>query len=234
MINNICINMIGTIQNDVLNKVVSEYKGNGLIDRFLFTSSESTVYNMTEHEIDDYYATTWEKLIKKVHKDSKFYLDNESTEIVKMEPEAFNVFREIDARYVEMQNSEDYSQDVKNYLSKMKTYVPRFALLLSIMHSIQDDMYIMVTEKHMRDASKIADYFISTAAKTFSNNQSSMEIREVESSLKGKTRDEKIKILHQRKFKVTAIATYFSISRTHIYRILGEKWGFKCNICNMM
>lgn len=221
MINNICINIIGTIQHDVLNNIITQYAGNGLIDRFLFTASESKVYEMTDAEIDDYYTLTWEKIINKVHKNSS-YLDNESTEIVKMELDAFTEFKSIDSAYVKMQNSDNFSQEIKNYLSKMKTYVPRFALLLSIMHSIENDEYIFVTKQHMVDAGRIADYFISTASDAFKNNQSAQDIKDVESNMRGVKRNDKIKKLHTAGFSVKEISSYFSLSSMQVYRILKD------------
>ena len=47
MVENININIIGTIQHDVLHKVVTDYAGNGLIDRYLSTSAEDKVYPLT-------------------------------------------------------------------------------------------------------------------------------------------------------------------------------------------
>jgi hypothetical protein len=219
MINNICINMIGTIQHDVLNKIISEYKGNGLMDRFLFTSSESTVYELNALEADPYFSEKWADILKRMNQHF-IYFKPEDTQMVVMTPEAFSKYQLIDSKYVAIQNSEEESQEIKNYLSKMKTYIPRFALLLSIIESIFDDTYVTVEEKHIDNAVRIAEYFISTARSVFEANSMSQDINSVAITLRGVTRDEKVLLLSQKGFKPGELAKYFSISRTHIHRIL--------------
>lgn len=222
LVKNICINIIGTIQHDVLSKVISEYKGNGLIDRFLFTASEATVYNLTTDEIDPYYADAWEELITKVNQHFD-YLDTEDTEVLRMDIDTFAEYQKIDARYVTMQNSEDYSQEVKNYLSKMKTYVPRFALLLAIIESVCDGNYIEIQKKHMINAGRIADYFIKTAAESYSFNEAQTEIREMVQTMKALTTVEKIEKLAAKGIKQSEIARYFSLTKQYVSRVLRKK-----------
>lgn len=220
MVNNICINIIGTMQHEVLNKVITEYAGNGLIDRFLFTSSEATVYPISTNEIDNYYPGQWEEFILKA--DNIFKYDGHSikTEVLTMCQDTFLIYQKIDAEYVQMQNSEDYSQEIKNYLSKMKTYVPRFALLLAIMDTVCDGIYLEVKPHHMVNAKKIADYFVKTATNVFNNNSSQSEIKSVESSMKGLKKTEKIIKLYQKKFSQAEIAKYFSISQQAVSKVI--------------
>lgn len=215
MVKNICINVIGTIQHDVLAKVVSEYRGNGLIDRFLFTASESKVYELTSDEIDPFHADLWDELIQRCNRHFT-YLDSESTELLEMDADTFSTYQEIDRQYVSMQNSDDYSQEIKNYLSKMKTYVPRFALLLAIMESVCEETYPEVKQHHMVNAGRVANYFIKTAASTFSFNEAQSEIEGLVSTMKSLTRDEKIVRLYQKGIKVSEIARYFSLTRQAI------------------
>jgi len=215
LVKNICINIIGTIQHDVLSKVASDYKGNGLIDRFLFTASESTVYELTNQEIDNFHEDLWNELIKKCNRYFD-YIDSQDTEILDMDAETFSIYQEIDRKYVSMQNSEDYTQEIKNYLSKMKTYVPRFALLLAIMESVCDETLPEVKKIHMINAGRIADYFINTAKSTLSFNEHQSEINELVSTMKSLTRDEKIIKLHQKGIKISEIARFFSLTRQSV------------------
>lgn len=219
MINNICINIIGTIQHDVLNKVIVDYAGNGLIDRFLFTSAESTVYPISDQEINDKFFNTWSELICNVNNDFK-YTDSSCTEIIRMSPETFKVYQKIDLEYVTIQNDENYSQEMKNYLSKMKTYVPRFALLLAIMEGVCEGTYIEVTTEHMINAKKVADYFVKTAESVYSLNSVSVDIKEMEQGMRGMSRKEKIIKLFQKGIKQGDLAKYFGISRQAVNKQL--------------
>lgn len=222
MVNNICINMIGTIQHDVLNKVITENSGNGLIDRFLFTASENKVYPISDHEIDDYYFDTWRKLISAVDYHFK-YIDENDTETLLMEPDVFEIYKKIDKNFVDIQNSDEYSQEIKNYLSKMKTYVPRFALLLAIMESICDGVCIEISKTHMMNAEKIAKYFIKTAQDAFSLQNAQKDIKEVESSLKGFKKADKIQELIYRGFKKSELSKYFNVSKQYLSKFKTEK-----------
>lgn len=219
MINNICINIIGTIQHDVLSKVVSDYAGNGLIDRFLFTSSETKVYELTAHEIDNRFFDFWQKLIHNINTDFK-YFGEDSTEIVKMSDETFKIYQQIDSEYVVIQNNEDHSQDIKNYLSKMKTYIPRFALLLAIMEGVCDGVYIEVKPIHMLNAKKVADYFVKTAERVYDQNSTTVEIKEIESGMRGLSKHEKIAKLFKKGIKQKDLAKYFGVSKQAISKAI--------------
>jgi hypothetical protein len=219
MIENICINIIGTIQHDVLNKIINEYKGNGLIDRFLFTASENHVYPLNNEEMDMAFGEYWTKIVQKMNRDW-LYFDRETTEIIKMTPEAFAVYQQIDQDYVNLQMSDEIGQEQKNYLSKMKTYVPRFALLLAVMESVFENSYIIVNDSHMINAGRIGQYFIKTAKSVFESNVEQLDIKSIDLTLRGQKRDDRIRAIYEKGFGAQELAKYFSLSKTHIYRIL--------------
>jgi hypothetical protein len=219
MINNICINMIGTIQNEVLNRIVTEYQGNGLIDRFLFTSSENKVYPLTDIEIDDKFSEYWNDILLRMNQNWIYRTDTD-TEVIQMTSSAFKLYQDIDLQFVGIQNSEDESQDIKNYLSKMKTYVPRFALILAMSESIISQNYIIVDEKHMINAGRLADYFVQTARNVFDATALSKDIKEVSSNMRGMSRDQKCVELYKKDFTAVDISKFFNISKRQFYRII--------------
>ena len=219
MIENINVNIIGTIQHDVLYKVVTEYAGNGLIDRFLFTAAEDKVYPLNAEELDPVYEQFWRMKLENM--DEVFQYDPEhGSTIVQMTPEAFELYQQYDLEYVNIQNSQEYNQELKNYLSKMKTYIPRFALLLAIIDTIYAGVIPEVGKRQMKGAKRIADYFVKTATAVFSSTDLRRDIQSVEQSLKGKTRDEKIKQLYSAGFKQVEIGKYFGISHQAVGKVL--------------
>lgn len=219
LIVDICINLIGTIQHDVLAKVISEYAGNGLIDRFLFTAPEDKVYNLTADEISDEHAQKWEDFIRLLHTSFR-YIDHDSTQYVPLDKDAFKDYQRIDSEFVRLQNNENTSQEIKNYLSKMKTYVPRFALLISIMDCVTTNKPIVVKYKHMVKAGLLADYFIETATQTFSFNKEQSEIKDIVQTMKSFSTDEKIIKLHLKGFKQSELARFFNKSQGSISKLL--------------
>jgi hypothetical protein len=218
LINDICINIIGTIQYEVLSDVISEYSGNGFIDRFLFTAPEQDVYTLNQHEADKNLTDKWNEFINHINNDCK-YTDQASTELIKMEREAFITYQQIDSKYVDIQRNDEENSAIKNYLSKMKTYVPRFALLLSLMRKAGTGDYIHVTHQDMANAGLIADYFIGTARDIFMINSTQGEIRSIAQSLRSYTRNEKILYLIEKGFSKTDISRYFGVSRQTIHKI---------------
>lgn len=219
MINNICINIIGTIQHDVLHKVVTQYAGNGLIDRFLFTASETTVYPLTDLEINERYMIQWNELINRINEYYSYHNHHDS-ETLTMGPDAFQVYKKIDEEYVGIQNGNDKSQGLKNYLSKMKTYIPRFALLLAIMESICEGVEVEVTPDHMLGAKKVADYFVSTAEKIFDTHDVLLDIQEAETNMRGLKKSEKIIKLSEKGYRGSDISRYFGMSRQAVSKII--------------
>jgi hypothetical protein len=222
MVSDICINIIGTIQYDVLNEVVRQYKGNGLIDRFLFTAAEANVYPINSNELDDKYFTTWLNLCRSMNFNFE-YNELEGTDVIQMTPEVFKIYQEIDFEYCAIQNNENESQAIKNYLSKMKTYVPRFALLFCIIDAVGNDGYIELEPIHMEKARKVANYFINTAKVIFSNSDEQIDIQQVESSFKGLKKQDKIIKLMDQGFKTKDICKFYGCSKQYINKIVNQK-----------
>jgi len=225
LIVDICINLIGTIQHDVLAKVVSDYTGNGLIDRFLFTSPEDKVYNLNDEEINPEFEIKWESFIRHIHHAFQ-YIDHESTEFLNLPSDAFKEYQRIDAEFVKIQNNENTSQSIKNYLSKMKTYVPRFALIIGIIECISKQAPIQINYKHMVSAGLLANYFIETAKQTFSFNTGQNEIKDLVQGMKNLTKSEKIIKLSEKGIKATELARFFEVSRQSIYKIIKSTDNF--------
>jgi len=219
IINDICINIIGTIQYEVLSEVISDYSGNGFIDRFLFTAPEQDVYELNDFEANKSLTDRWDAFINHINNDSK-YIDQSSTEVIRMEREAFITYQQIDAKYVDIQKNDEENSAIKNYLSKMKTYVPRFALLLSLMRKAGTGDYIHVTHQDMINAGLIADYFIGTARDIFVINSTQSELKAIASSLRSYTRNEKIIYLVEKGFSKTDVGRYFGISRQMVSKII--------------
>jgi hypothetical protein len=219
MIRNICINIVGTIQHDVLDRVISEYSGNGLVDRFLFTESEAQVYPISTFEIDEYFYQHYSEIVKLANRRLN-YMEPKDTILLNMDSETFDVYRQIDLQYVNKQLDSDLNISIKNYLSKMKTYVPRFALLLAIMDGLFNDMHIEVTPDHMANAGRIADYFINSAQNIFVQTDRTQQIKERVNSMRNKTRKEQIVSLYSEDFTQAEIAKLFKISRQAVSKCL--------------
>jgi hypothetical protein len=221
LIDNICINIIGTMQPDVLQKLASEQVSNGLLDRFLFTATEDKVYGITDKEISQQDFDDYTSIIKAMQ-DVFVYNEQEDTEVIELSAEAFKIYQEIDAEYVEVQNSDVETKSIKNYLSKMKTYIPRFALAIAILEHVSWGVPIDVTPETMKKAKLMADYFVNTARYIFQDVDRMSELKSVDSALKGKTKKERIIELYQKGAKQIDIAKLLNTYKSHVSKVINE------------
>jgi len=102
----------------------------------------------------------------------------------------------------------------------MKTYIPRFALLLAIFDTLYSGEVPKVGKRQMEGAKRIADYFVKTASFVFASSNISNDIKQVESNMRGKTKNEKIVLLSNSGFKQSEIAKYFGLSRQMVSKVL--------------
>ena len=220
-IDNININIIGTIQPQELNKMIVNYGSNGLIDRFLYSAAEWQIYPLSRKEIDEAWITWWNKSIQNCN---SFFAYNspDDCKTLSMTAEALDLFYCIDQRLIDMQCKENITSNMRGYINKMKTYLPRFALLMALFDLIIDGMMINVTLNHMQRAEKIIIYFIESAKCIFNESESAMEIAQVNHSLNGKTKKEKIIMLHNKGFKNVQIAKELNTDKANVSRVLAE------------
>jgi len=221
MIENTNINIIGTIQPTEITKIMEQHGGNGLIDRFLYTSNESNIYPISFNDIDNKYLDEWYKCIETLNT-LLTYVNPSNTEYIKFSPEALKIFVALDEQICELQKSEETTFQMKNYLNKMKTYAPRFALLMYIF-----DMYAFgyvgdILPDQMFRAAKIIDYFIKSATFIFNDAEKDTEIAEVSRKLDGKTKREKIIELYKKGFKQAQISKKLRTPASYVSKIISE------------
>lgn len=221
---NMCINIIGTIQHDVLDDIITQYKGSGFIDRFLYATPPKEIFPLSKEEINSQYADLWSDFLKKVRNQCN-YLDYQDMSQVVFTQDAFDAYLSIDSRYVEIQKEEEESEDqaIGQYLSKMKTYIPRFALLMCLFDHFSNKAPLHIKPHHVELADKIGEYFIESARVTFNDTTIRSEIRRILQTLKGKTRNMQIKCLHDIGISQKNIGKYFRISRQTVHRCLKKQ-----------
>ncbi len=221
-IDNININIIGTIQPIELNKIILNYGANGLTDRFLYSRSEREIYPLSRKEIDEAWITWWNSAIEKVN--SFFtYTCVEDTKILNMTSDALELFYQIDERLIEIQRKDNITSNMKGYINKMKTYLPRFALLMALFDMIFNGIALEITIDHMQRAEKIMIYFMESAKFIFNESESCMEIAQVNHAMSGKTKREKIIALHLKGFKNVQISKELNVAPSNVSATLASE-----------
>jgi hypothetical protein len=221
MINDIMVNIIGGIQPNILHQIANSANGNGLIERFLYTTSESNIFPLSIDDIQKEWIDWYSSTIKHIE---PMFTYSDRAQIIEMDIEALKLMIEFDTKVCKIQESEDETSGMRNYLNKIKTYLPRFALLVCIIDTCFDGGSYQVTLNHMQKATKIADYFISSARFIFQESERVSEISTVKQSLKqkGLSKTEQIIEMYKKGYKQIDIAKTLSTPASYVSKILSK------------
>jgi hypothetical protein len=221
VIDDININIIGTIQDDVLNQIISNHSDNGFIDRFLFSQTELKAYPINDVELRKEVLDAWDEVVN-FYNEKSTYLDQEDIVYCEIKDDVMKYYMECDAEYVSYQMSDYENTVIKNYISKIKTYMPRFILFFIIQDVMFDDCDFKATLEHVEKAKKVCDYYLNNARKLFTETEHKRDIDNVFSSIKGATKSEIIKRLQVKGFKNSEIAKKLKVSKSYVSKILSS------------
>lgn len=224
LITDVNIQIIGTIQPDKLEEVVTQVGDNGLIDRFLFTRAESWVYAMSQKDIEPETLTWWNDLITQIleHKELQYETKSDET-VIEMDFECMQLYYAFDMELTEIQNNPDVNNQIKGYVSKIKTYYPRFILLIALMDMYVDGLTPEVIPETLKRAEKLCRYFMSTAENVFSETDDNREIKRIIESAKGKTKGEQILFLFDKGFKNNEISKALKVSKAYVSKVVNQR-----------
>lgn len=218
VIDKIFINIIGTIQPDVLTDILSKQKNNGFIDRFLFSRSEKYAHGLNDVEVPDSVFNLWNDYCYNLNKSYQY--DEEQYYLSEFTPKAKEYHIEIANSYAKMQNDESNTMTMRSYISKLRVYIPRFALFFSFIdhtdpHVGQPSLDIEV--HHLERAKKVCDYFLATAEEVFVENVEKSEAKTVDPK-KG-TNQERIAAMLEKNIAQKVIAETIGVSKAYVSKI---------------
>jgi hypothetical protein len=102
----------------------------------------------------------------------------------------------------------------------MKTYLPRFALLMCLFDSHFEQGMMTITSDHMDRAKQICDYFISSARFVFNDSDKRQEVDSIIGTMKGSTKKEKVIALFNKGFKQVEICRALNMAKGNVSPIL--------------
>jgi len=213
------INIIGTIQPELLSQVIKEHAGNGLTDRFLYTTNETEIFPLNTSDVNERWVDWWKDIMTGYNQWSEF-LDKYDTKIVNLTPIGMEELISSDSNLCELQKRSDTTYYMRNYISKMRTYLPRFSLLVCLIEVYLTGCTFIVDIDHVKKANKIINYFMDSAKFVFNDADKTDEIESVSVKLNGKTKAEKIEALHKMKYKQSDIAKKLKVSDAYVSKIL--------------
>lgn len=163
-----CINVIGSIQTDVLDEIFCpEFMANGLLDRFLFVfplNKKLSLWKKTKEqmEVPDL-KEQWRAIVKKIF--SLPCIVDEETKmidplILPMTEEAESYFYDWYNGIINKVNSIENDEDVDSRMLKLNGHVARLALLFQIMKwATEDEELSFVNLDSVKSAIRMLDYY---------------------------------------------------------------------------
>jgi hypothetical protein len=168
------IPVLGGIQPAVLSKIFTEdYKDNGFTDRILLTYPDHEPPKWSYDEMDEESIQRYDDFILSLHgyiKSDLIQLDEDGDVVsnyLEMSPEAKAKLGEVMDRITDMMTSDNESESMKSILPKMKTYIPRFMILLHVLNNYDDglDPLEPVSLQTLNNSQRLVDYFINMSKK---------------------------------------------------------------------
>jgi hypothetical protein len=222
--------VLGGIQPGIFGQIsTSENKDNGFLDRLLVSFPEKEIENYNRNSINQDVLDWWDSMLcqffeqmkKNVHTINKF--GEIEPRILRLSKDADLEWERVFNNISKMQNSDEVNEYVKSMLSKQKSYVPRFALILTCFWSYYTGCeFDWVSKEVMLKAEKLSNYFIAMSKKIKVNMIETGELRELVKSMKGSTNSEIIKAVNEwnPEFSKNELAEILNISRQAIYKQL--------------
>jgi DNA-binding CsgD family transcriptional regulator len=215
VLDNTNVNLIGTTQPARISNIPSD---NGLIHRLLFTSADSNISNLTfETNVDDNMLNKYELMMNQVF---EYYKDMETPKVYTMTPEAKEVSQQIDSYLVATQKDSSTQPIIKEYCEKLKTYIPRFELLLADSEAMFNPEVwgAQITQKAAADTFKLIKYFLNNAINLFQDQGKMQEAKNIGKSYNLKTTEAKAIEMLNNGVKISQIAGELNVSRNMIYK----------------
>jgi hypothetical protein len=201
------IPVLGGIQPAVLNEAFTpEFKDNGFTDRMLLAFPDVAVehYNVNELSVDllKWYNDWTLNLYQHIKKDiATLDADGEvKPHVVRFTQDASQEWARVFNKITDLQNSENESEYTKSMLPKQKTYVPRFALILSVLEAWDNGEYIVkdVDADAVRRAERLSDYFIRMAKKVKADSSEYQEMKKATFDRSAKTEFEQFRLMYEK------------------------------------
>jgi predicted XRE-type DNA-binding protein len=219
LIDNIFVNIAGTIQDSVLAELSKTHTENGFLDRFLFTKPSKKIARLTFDDLDPLGLQWWEQYIRDAFRD---FGNNFDPYTVDLTTEARHRYLECDNQLCLIEEDENVEPFVKGYISKLKTYMPRFCLLFCAMDMYEHGTNLEVDPSHVDRAFSVIQYFFKTARKIFVEQHIQTEINEFINTLKGKSAQDKIIKLCEKypDMKQKSVAEILKVSTVYVSKVL--------------
>lgn len=216
------IPILGGIQPAIFKEFqTNENQNNGFMDRMLFCDPKKTAEYPPIEELSQVLIEQYRDVIFKIKEVIDRDYDPLEPRMLELTPTAKKEFTKSHKHLIDLMNSEDELSNHTGMFAKQITYIPRFALLLEFVNNIYEDNHAtVITDKSIKDATELSNYFISMAKNNKIENKQNNTLSEFINKHKEKPAKE-LSILVANKFPKTpkkVLADALDISRNTFYR----------------
>jgi hypothetical protein len=184
----------------------------------LFTRAEKTAHGLTDDEVPQDTFDYWQDMCEYINDVMTF--ENQKPIIAEFTPGGYQAYKDLSQWYADLQNDPNTNKIMQSYISKLRIYLARFALLMSFFDhmDINTQQPTFDIEKHHIDrAKRICDYFLATAEEVFIENDERSEADNIDP--KRGTKTERIIEMLSKGIKQKVIADKLNCSRQHVSKI---------------
>ena len=196
------IPVLGGIQPEILDShFTNDNISSGFIDRFLFAYPNNLrAENFNNEELPEKLIEWYENTILKMNDNISHIIKKDDNNdiipfICKLDSAANKEWVRVFNKYVELQNSDNEPEMFKSMIAKIKTYIPRLALIIHFIDSYFEDKNIKeveVSKECILKAEKLAEYFVLQFKKIKTDSLENKSVSDIKS---GKISDNSFEML---------------------------------------
>jgi len=130
-VENVCISMVGTIQFAKVQQLIENHADKGIPQRVLYCFPELEPEYPVAGTISQDWVDWWEEVILNLH-EACGYSGEDDVNVIPFTPEAEAARLAHECKMVDQQRDPESGEHNNDYREKMKTYLPRLALMIAI------------------------------------------------------------------------------------------------------
>lgn len=224
------IPVLGGIQPAVMdNFYTEENKDSGFLDRMLFCYPDLEPLKYSEKEMSQEVLDWYENYIVSFYENVNSIINRNIEQeiephIAKFTPKAKKEWVRIHDKIIDMQLSDHENEYMKSMLPKQLSYIPRFALIINTIASLEDESISIDTieKESVLKAEKLSNYFINMAKKIKSHSTERYNIKKSLRESKKKNKYDLFLEVYKEGANKTELAELLGISRQMIYKYIKE------------
>lgn len=224
------IPVMGGIQPNILSAFYTdENKDNGFMDRMLLSFPDAVIERYNENELSEEILDWYNEAMTMFYNECKKRIKYDEEGVIvshkaTLTPEAKAEWVRIFNNITDTQNSDDENEYLKSMYPKLKSYIPRFALLIHLIHCHfhPEEDFRYISKESMLKAERLSDYFINNAKKLRIDSE---RVNEMKQLVKGTvSKADKIAALYQSnpEYKQIEIAELVGVKRQYVGKIIAE------------